>query len=275
MAKIRCPRCGERNDVSNTECLYCDTKLPLTPRVEQIKMNDFVALIKKRKFYISAVVILGITLISAVSLLIWRPGIARGEYSLNDVMKMLAGQEIRIDKIEPKITPKTPSVQTTPTPTTPVKSSTNSEANIVPKPSGNGDFHVSEVCTEIAIPYETDYHDDSSMYIGDTRVAITGTNGVRKDCTKTYDGKDWAQYYGLTYKDVRDEVWPRTALVYKGTKPIATTPTTPTYTYEQALQIARNTGTCMQIAQASGTGSSAYQQCLSLVMKDYGYEYRF
>lgn len=139
------------------------------------------------------------------------------------------------------------------------------------KPSGSGDYHITKTCKDIAIPYQIQYYDDSYLYVGETKVDRAGVNGLKKDCTEVYDGKDWGKYYGRTSNEVYTEVYPTDAYVDRGTKPKPTTtpPTNPTYTYEQALQLA--TSQCSPIAQASGTDSSAYQSCLSSALGSYGY----
>jgi len=148
---------------------------------------------------------------------------------------------------------------------------TSTETNTPPpKPSGNSDYHITVTCKDIVIPYDTQYYDDPTLYVGETKVDRAGVNGVKKDCTHTYDGKDWGKYYGLTQKEVYTETYPKAAYVDRGTKPKpSSTPPTPTYTYQEALQIAQNQ--CSPIAQASGTGSSAYLVCLQTVLSNYGY----
>lgn len=153
----------------------------------------------------------------------------------------------------------------------PVTEQQNQSSAEIPKPSGGGDYHIAVTCKDIVIPYETQYYDDPYMYVGETKVDRAGTNGLKKDCTRTYDGKDWGKYLGLVQKEVYTETYPKDAYVGRGTKPkpTATQPTNPTYTYEQALQMAKNK--CLPIAQASGTGSSAYQVCLQTALGTYGY----
>jgi len=84
-------------------------------------------ILKKPKFYIPIIVI-AFFFISAISLILWRPGIARGEYSLQAIMDMLLSQNQRIEKIENqndnsvKQTPavvETPVVETKPEATAP------------------------------------------------------------------------------------------------------------------------------------------------------------
>ncbi len=251
MAKIKCQKCGERNDPEDKKCSYYEEILKIKPKTKSEHRFHFV---KKPKFYIPSA-ILAVILVGIVSLLFWKPGIARGEYSFNDIVKMLSGQEKSIENLETKNAPNAPGDQNTPVPTTTVKPNTSPVSGTVPKPNVNGDFHISKVCKDIVIPYETKYYNDSSMDVGDTRVGIVGTNGVKKDCTKTYDGKDWTQYYGLVTKDTYDAIWPRSALVYVGTKiPTSDPSNTPSRNYDPSQ--------CSVIAMASGTGSSAYQYCI-------------
>jgi hypothetical protein len=83
--------------------------------------------LKKPRYFIPLLCIF-MLLIGAIGLVIWRPGIARGEYDIQSIIKMILGQEQRINKLEQKdsmqgtkITPnatKTPSTDATPPPTT-------------------------------------------------------------------------------------------------------------------------------------------------------------
>lgn len=139
-----------------------------------------------------------------------------------------------------------------------------------PSNTDGGDYHVSTVCRDEVYPYKTFYYDNSSMYVGETKVTRTGVNGSITKCVKTYDGKDWGVYYGEQYTAVQDVTYPTDEWVDRGTKAIPIEPTpTPTYTYDQALQMATNT--CQPVALASGTDSSAYQSCISTALANYGY----
>lgn len=117
------------------------------------------------------------------------------------------------------------------------------------------------VCTTTTTPYQTYFRYDSTMYVGET-YEYGGTNGSKKICK-------YASGQTFTYTDVD----PYDKVVYRGTKAKKAETITPTvtYTYEQALSIARNTYPCPVIAQASGTGSSAYQVCIQSVLKQYGF----
>lgn len=71
MKKIRCTKCGERNDIANNECLYCGQNLTSAKKIKEIMRKDSpfsskVSFIKNRKFYIPALIILGVVVIVAV-----------------------------------------------------------------------------------------------------------------------------------------------------------------------------------------------------------------
>lgn len=117
--------------------------------------------------------------------------------------------------------------------------------------------YVAPVCTETKIPYETTYTDDDTMYVGETFVGLTGRDGSIKTCTADSNG----------YKPADIRMAPFNAHVYVGTKSRTNNGTT--LTYEQALSKAQNF--CQTVAQGAGTGSSAYQQCISTVLADYGF----
>ena len=79
----------------------------------------------------------------------------------------------------------------------------------------------------------------------------------------------------VEFKVVNDKVWVGTAI-----KPVAAStpppqpkpePTISTYTYDQAYALAIQNGTCQIIAQAGGSDSSAYINCINAVLQDYGY----
>lgn len=40
MAKIRCPKCGERNDPTNKECFYCDQDLTSPKKIKETAKNN-------------------------------------------------------------------------------------------------------------------------------------------------------------------------------------------------------------------------------------------
>ena len=90
-------------------------------------------ILKKPKYFVP--LLLGfIIFFSIISILIWKPGIAKGEYSLQDVMLMLSGQEKRISQLEDskpsKVSNPSPvaSTDTSPAPTSPAATT-----NTVPK----------------------------------------------------------------------------------------------------------------------------------------------
>lgn len=120
--------------------------------------------------------------------------------------------------------------------------------------------YTSGSCTKTVIPQSTVYENASWMYVGETKT-YPGIDGWKHTCTPSSDG----------YKpeDIVYQGLPTT--IYRGTKPKpeATPTPTNTFSYSQALSTAK--GQCSPIAQASGTGSSAYQQCINSVLAQYGY----
>lgn len=143
---------------------------------------------------------------------------------------------------------------TTPDPTQTAPTTSNQNAQ-----NSNNNF-VPGVCKRTTIPHQTVYENTETLYVGQTQVAYSGTDGWRQTCTANSNG----------YKpdDVVFDGMPTKILV--GTKPIPPPqPPAPSYSYDYAMNVARNR--CSPIAQGSGTGSSAYQVCISTVLKDYGY----
>jgi hypothetical protein len=47
MAKVRCPKCGERNDIGNKQCLYCDGELIPSSKVKKENSPDLLDRMEK------------------------------------------------------------------------------------------------------------------------------------------------------------------------------------------------------------------------------------
>lgn len=110
-------------------------------------------------------------------------------------------------------------------------------------------------CTTTAIPYTTEYIDAPDLY-PNQGYSNGGRDGYIKTCTASSTG----------YKPEDIVSKPYNKRVYVGTRG---TSSSPTYSYDQALQMATNQ--CIAVAQSGGTDSSAYQQCLSAALNSYGY----
>jgi len=125
--------------------------------------------------------IIGIVLILAIGLVIWKPGIVRGEFNIQAIFDRLTQHDKKINDLEKKVDETTtlPAVQpavTTPAPT-PAK-----------VPTTNTESYVSSVCTYTDIPYETVYENDPSLDIGLTQVSSFGGDGYVKECTTSSTG---------------------------------------------------------------------------------------
>ncbi|RJO60243.1 hypothetical protein C4544_05730 [candidate division WS5 bacterium] len=69
MAKKRCPKCAEKNDIDDKQCFYCDEKLkPSKKKTGKTKKGKKLGFIKNRKFYIPALIILGVVIIAVLPL---------------------------------------------------------------------------------------------------------------------------------------------------------------------------------------------------------------
>ena len=58
--------------------------------------------VKSPKFYIPASIFMGIVVVGIAGVLIWKPGIARGEYDIQSIVNMLLNHEQRIKEVEVK-----------------------------------------------------------------------------------------------------------------------------------------------------------------------------
>lgn len=61
--------------------------------------------------------------------------------------------------------------------------------------------YIAPVCTEITIPYEIEYIDDPSMYIGETSGTGFGWDGYKRTCTTSSSGYKPADYTTLPYNE--------------------------------------------------------------------------
>ena len=95
--------------------------------------------LKKPKFFVP-IFVLAFILFSIFSLILWRPGIARGEYSIQAIVKMLLNQEIKTEDqqnkpsvVEANITKADDTDVPTPTSTPTVPTGTTSDKTTTPK----------------------------------------------------------------------------------------------------------------------------------------------
>lgn len=112
------------------------------------------------------------------------------------------------------------------------------------KPKATG-----STCTRTTIPFNTEYQDSYSLFVGESKVLYQGKNGYVDKCTPDSGGRPVSD----------TTVPPVTKVVLVGTKPQSSSPPpSQGISYEQAQS------NCL----AQGTsGTSAYEQC----MDAYGY----
>jgi hypothetical protein len=118
--------------------------------------------------------------------------------------------------------------------------------------------YIPSVCTKMTIPYHTSYKNVTYLSVGQTS-EFGGENGYREACTPDSNG----------YRPSDIVVQPFDKTVYVGTSspspaPTATPPASNTMSYSQAYSIALNN--CAQFGN-----SSAYEVCISAVLKKYGF----
>ena len=117
----------------------------------------------------------GIALILAVGLVIWQPGIVKGEFDIQAIFDRLTQHDKKIDDLEKKVDETTtiPAVQ--PAVTTPAPTPTK--------------VYTASVCTEESIPFETVYEDRDYLAKGETK-SFGGINGAIITCTADSDGNN-------------------------------------------------------------------------------------
>jgi hypothetical protein len=130
----------------------------------------------------------------------------------------------------------------------------NTQTQSQPKSAGNTPY-IAPVCTKVTLPAQVEYIDVDWLFVGEVKT-YPGGDGWKTTCTPDSNGyvPQYTDYAGYPTK------------VYRGTKQVQSNPS---YSYSYALSTAQ--GQCSPIALASGSGSSAYQQCISAVLTQYGY----
>ena len=172
------------------------------------------------------------------------------------VVLSITQEEYSVSKNEPQASPGSETqknVTEQPSPSQAISNqstspSSPSSSNTSPQP------YVAPVCTKTVVPYTTTFIEAPDLYPSDS-YSNGGRDGEIITCT--------ADSLGNKPKDITYS--PYNKRTYVGTK----SDSTPTYTYQQAMQAAQSQ--CSPIAQASGTGSSAYQVCIETVLNNYGY----
>lgn len=113
-------------------------------------------------------------------------------------------------------------------------------------------------CTKTTIPFQTEYVNNSGMYVGETKEALKGVDGWISKCTAA----SWSDETPQKINDITNP--PMNRVIYVGTKTPTTTPPSG-YTYAEALN--RSESNC----RAVGANGSAWQQCVNAYMHQYGY----
>lgn len=163
--------------------------------IVKAKKEKIVGFIKNPKFYIPASILIGVIIVGMASLILWKPGIARGEYSLSDIMNILSRHEKRIENLETKNTPATPSaqLQTTTTLTQPTQNNTPSSVNTnSTKTVGNS--YAPSIETRTIIPFTDRYQLGSNTSYGHVELS-GGVDGFNVTYTLDSYGKSPGNTY--------------------------------------------------------------------------------
>jgi len=109
-------------------------------------------------------------------------------------------------------------------------------------------------CTLTTIPRKTVYEYVSWLYVDETQLRWSGMDGYTNKCTPD----SWGNIYGEYTTEPQDKVF------YAGTTPRPTTVTGPSYTYNEAYNLA--------VSNCGFAGNtSAYQPCIDAYLSKYGY----
>ena len=180
MTKVRCPKCGEKNDAQNKDCLYCGGTLGAIKK-KLSKQSKPIRFLRNNMVFAIAIL---------VGMLLFGLAVAAKNGGFNFISKTPSSiqnqNESKPADTGTKIIPNS-NETTDPTPNTQQTRTTDPNPNTqqtktTPAPTNNVKPYVPGVCSSASIPYETKTVYDPNLADGQTRTT-GGFNGTVYSCT--------------------------------------------------------------------------------------------